>query len=314
MKTRVFLLIAITGLCGVVLPSQAGAQGFGGSGGYNSGRAANMDTLPKWSLGAPLPADAALNYIFVEGTAELRVPPEEIRVVLAVTSEGEAATECQNEIAQKIASVREGWREQQISDDRVVEDFISVLPVYEWETSEREEQEIRVQRAEGYRMQSNLHLAVKTESQAMEAINRAFRSGVTDIVTFDYWSSQIDQQKAKARKSALAAAKAKAKDLLSVFDEPPKVINVQEDSAVYFPNTLYKTYENILEERVVWPSNWRDKPRVLAYRPKMTFYHGLQSQTDVRPNSLPMRPEIAVISTVRLYYQSPAEKSRTAGD
>jgi hypothetical protein len=158
-------------------------------------------------------------------------------------------------------------------------------------------------------MQSNLHLLVKTEPDAMAAINLAFQQGVTDIVTFDYWSSELDAQKAKVREMAIAAAQEKAKTLLAVFDDRPKVINVQENTAVLYPHSLYQTYENILEERVEYNNAWRDKPAIKAYRPKMTFFQGLQSHSDKRPSTPAMRPEISVVSTVRIYYQSPADRT-----
>ena len=53
----------------------------------------------------------------------------------------------------------------------------------------------------------------------------------------------------------------------------------------------------------------RDMPTIKAYRPKMTFFQGLQSNADVNPKSPAMRPEINVASTVRLYFQSPAKKA-----
>ncbi len=264
-----------------------------------------------WSIGPPLDSDSALNFITIDGTAQLRMPPEEIRVVLAITSEAETAAECQQANAERIEAVRAGWKEMEIDEENIVEDFISVLPVYEWRLAERDDQEVRIQQREAYRMQTNLHLAVETEQQAMDAIGRAFQEGVTDIVTFGYWSSHLEEKQVKVRERALEAAKTKAKVLLAVFDEHPPVINVQENTTVFFPHALYQTYENVLEERVDWGPRGRDLPTIRAYRPKMTFFNGLDTQADVRPDGLPMRPEIAVVSTVRLYYQSPAEFSRT---
>ncbi|MGI9455880.1 MAG: SIMPL domain-containing protein [Aeoliella sp.] len=311
MMTRYSMLLVGGCLLGICDMADAPAQGFGGAGGFGVGQTGDSNPATSWSLGPELTSDGALNYITIEGTAELRVSPEEIRVVLAITSESETADECQTKNAERVNAVLASWKELDVPVDDVVEDFISVLPVYEWRIAERDGQEVRMQQREGYRMQSNLHIAVETEEQAMDAINRAFQAGVTDIVTFDYWSSQLDEQRVNARKLAVEAAKAKAELLLAEFDKRPRVINVQEATAVFFPHSLYHTYENILEESVDWGTRWREKPRILAYRPKMTFFQGLKSQADLRHKELPMRPEIAVISTVRLYYQSPAEHSRT---
>ena len=293
------------------------AQGFGGFGGAgnfgdSNGRRSFNDEGGSWTAEGQLmtlPPEAALNIITVEGTANLRVKPEEIRLVLAITSEAKTADECQTKNNAQTQAVLKSWDELKIRKDKIVTDFINVLPVYEWRVEERDGQQVRIQQRVGYRMQSNLHLSVKTEEEAMAAIHRAFQQGVTDIVTFDYWSSQLNQEKEKARAAAVKAAKKKAEVLLAVFDKPPKLVNIQESSKVFFPHSLYRTYENALEEQIEYNNRWRDMPAIKAYRPKMTFFHGLQGRSDVRPPTAAMHPEIAVVSTVRLYYQSPAEKA-----
>ncbi len=64
-----------------------------------------------------------------------------------------------------------------------------------------------------------------------------------------------------------------------------------------------------LEETATFPRGWRELPQIKSYRPKMTFFDGLKSEADVRPANVSLKPTIAVISTVRLYYQSPATKT-----
>jgi uncharacterized protein YggE len=305
------MLILVLSL--IVNPAAGRAQGFGGFGGAGSAtenRHDNFDGV--WRPSSELmllPPENALNYITIDGTAEIRVAPGGIRVVLAVTNEAETAQGCHEKNAAQIKSVLSAWAELRIPEENIVEDFINVLPRYEWQLSEREEQRFRIQKRAGYRMQTNLHVSVKTEKDAMSAIQAAFKQGVTDIVTFDYWSSDLDQQKAKARSAAIAAAQEKSKALLAVFADPPKVINIQESTAVFLPHSLYRTYENVLEEEIKYNSSWNDLPAIKAYRPKMTFFQGLQGSADVRPAGPAMRPEIAVVSTVRLYYQSPADKT-----
>lgn len=290
------------------------AQGFGGFGGAGSQPRSELggDSAGVWHSGGrltKLDPVTALSVITIDGTADLRVVPEEIRVVMATTSEAETADQCQQKNAAQVKAVLDAWAGLKIPPEDIVEDFINVLPVYQWGLAERAGEQVRIQQLTAYRMQSNLHVRVKTEKDAMAAINLAFKNGVTEIVTFDYWSSKLDEQKEKARAAAIAAAKNKAATLLAVFDAPPKVINVQESTAVFFPHALYRTYENVLQEEVEYSGAWRDKPAIKAFRPKMTFFNGLQSESDQRPDQAAIRPEIAVVSTVRLYYESPAQKS-----
>lgn len=315
--TRFLGMFSIVLLLAVLLiPSRVYSQGFGGMGGFGgagdySGRNSS-DSAGTWHPNNELrrlPPEEALNFITVDGTADIRVVPEEIRVVLAVTAEAETAAECQEKSAQQVQDVIEAWEELEIAEDKVVEDFINVLPRYEWRITQRDGEDFRIQQHEGFRMQTNLHVLVETEQEAMDAINLAFKQGVTDIVTFDYWSSKVNDSQVEARAVAIEAAKKKAETLLAVFDDPPKVINIQERTAVFSPHSLYRTYENVLEEEVKYHSSWERLPAIKAYRPKKTFFQGLQSRSDLRPSGAPMNPEIAVVSTVRIYYQSPSDKT-----
>jgi uncharacterized protein YggE len=308
-SAAVVLMLSVCWLCAT--RGSLRAQGFGGFGGAGSAPERSGFAEAGWHPERELPTlppENALYVITIDGTADIRVTAEEIRVVLAITNEADTAELCQEENAALVKAVLNAWKELKIPEENIVEDFINVLPRYEWGLTERDGQRFRVQQREGYRMQTNIHVSVKTEADAMAAIQRAFRHGVTDIVTFDYWSSEVDQQKIKARAAAIKAAQEKAEVLLAVFDKLPKVINIQESTAVFLPHSLYRTYENVLEEEIKYNSSWNDLPSIKAYRPKMTFFEGLQSRSDVRPARAAMRPEIAVVSTVRLYYQSPADK------
>ena len=192
-----FIALSLTFVLGTQLMSQACAQGFGGSGGYDSGSNNKYESTYEWAPGTdddPLDPESALSVIKITGTAEQRVVPEQIRVVFALTGEGESAEECRKLLTARIGGVVTDWKSLNIPAENIVEDFISVLPRYEWRLSEESEawsQKVRQQKHVGYRMQINLHVAVKTEAEAMAAIDRAFRNGQAEIVTFDYWSIHV---------------------------------------------------------------------------------------------------------------------------
>ncbi len=303
----------IVGLCiaaAVACPLFVLAQGGGSYVGSSSTRRSASEYAGLDFKGpTALPTDAALNYITVEGTVETRIKPESIRVVLAVIAEAEEAAACQQQIAEHMAALKKAWGEQGVAAENIVEDFISVLPVYQWRREQRDGQQMMIQQRKGFRMQSNIHLAVKTEAEAMQAINTSFKHGVTDIVTFDYWSSQIDKQKEIARAAALQQAKKKAELLLGVFEHRPAPMNIQDTTRAIFPTAQYRTFENSVgEEYTRWSSN---TPVIRAHKPKMTFIKGVESAADTRPAQMLMEPEIAVVSTVRIYYQAPAAHSRT---
>ncbi|TWU04535.1 SIMPL domain-containing protein [Stieleria varia] len=259
----------------------------------------------------PLSPEVAEGFITIEGKAELRIKPTEIRIVLAVTAEGKTSVECMTEIESSVAALKKGWQEMGVQMDEIVDDFISVLPRYEFELEEVRGKNVAVERKSGYLMQSNLHVSVKDDAEAMRAIKIAFANGVTDIIAFDYWSKEIDDAKSRARSHAIQAAQEKAKVMLAVFgDQKPPVINIQESTNAYYPQSMYVEFENDYGEQYSSNANWRDTPMIRTFRPKNTYYQGLNADGDVQAKELPMRSEITVVSAVRVYYQSPAANSK----
>ena len=87
--------------------------------------------------------------------------PTDVRVVLAVTSEGETAPECQQTIDAAIDGLRAAWSKMGIEPERVVVDFIAVLPRYEWSSEKHGDLDAEVEKKAGYRMQTNVHLAAQ---------------------------------------------------------------------------------------------------------------------------------------------------------
>lgn len=289
-----------------IIPNTFAAAQFAGSRGGVTGH----QDASAWSL-PMLEPETAQAYITIEGQAELRVVPTEIRIVLAVTAEGLTAAECSQQVQSTVSQLKADWTEQKIPADRIVEDFIAVLPRYEFQLQKLDNREAAVEKRIGYMMQSNLHIAVANDAQAMSVIQAAFQRGVTDIIAFDYWSKQLQDVRTKARSEAAKAARTKAESLLApLFDNMPQIINVQEKTVIVYPESLYESFSNGGDDRYEPSySARRDIPVIRAFRPRNTYYRGLYLNADLFSDQLPMRSEISVVSTVRLYYRSPAAKT-----
>jgi uncharacterized protein YggE len=248
-----------------------------------------------------LPPETAQNFIIIDGRAEMRVRPTEIRVVIAVTSEAETAQKCQERVSASIERLKTAWSKMGIAPENIVADFIAVIPRYQWDMEKSGE---AVEKRVGYRMQTNVHVAVQKESDAQAVVTRAFEQGIADVLAFDYWSKDLDEMKVKAREQALKTARSKADTLLgALFHEQPPVVNLQEQTKVYYPESLYHTVAASAEDTV--EEHRSEIAYIHAYRPQHTYYRGLFSNSDVQPRELPMHPEISVVSTVRLYFKSP---------
>lgn len=282
--------------------SPALGQLAGSRAGLGEGAAAVAD-LPR------LAPEIVRGYIAVDGRAVVRVRATEIRVVLAVTGEGKTAQECHQAVEGTVQRLRTAWGKMGVAPEKTVVDFIAVLPRYQWTIEKQGDVDVGVEKLAGYRMQTNVHLAVRGESEAQAALARAFELGITDIIGFDYWSKDLDEVKTRARAEALKAAQGKADVLLgALFEKRPPAINVQEQTVVRFPESLYHSFTSAHEESVA-PSGRRDVPFVRAARPRNTYYRGLTGDSDVEPAELPMSPEISVVSTVRLYFESPGARA-----
>ncbi len=282
----------------VVCPGRGNAQFIGA-------RAA--ESLPA-AAGATLDHRAVENFITIEGKVERRLDPTALRIVLALLVEEPTAAECQAKAGEQEAEVLRAFQALGIAGDAIAVDFISILPVYRWEVETREGRSVAVERPAGFRMQSNLHVEVASEDQAREVLAAAFQLGVSDIIAFDYWSEAIDRTRKKARKEALREAKEKAELLLAaMFDEPPRPLNVHESTRVVYPRSMYGSFENAYAEAIRVPYSSDRIPTIQAVRPKNTYYQGLLDDADVREGGLPLRAQISVVSTVRLYYATPGK-------
>ena len=262
------------------------------------------------------PRANSIETIIVDGSAEIAVKPESLRLVFAVTAEGKESNECSQKVKAAIDTIREGLQPLKITGDRIVEDFIAVIPSYEWENDKVEwdngkKTEYLQEVHSGFRMQTNLHVLCDEETQALAVIDEAFKAGVTEIISFDYFHSDLDRYKRESLKKALAEAKSKSEILLSVFDDKPKVLNVENTMAVNFPESQYVTIAPTpANAKAILPYDWRNYLKIAAHRPKTTFYAGSKEFSDLGLKKPPMNPEIIVRSTIKLTYGGPARQER----
>lgn len=301
------IVIFASGVFAFLFLSQCGQAQLSGSRGGVSQRPGER-SFPT------LTPQAAQSFITVEGKSVLTVKPTSIRVVLALTSESTSSADCKTAIERKVTQLRPLWNEAGVANEKIVEDFISLLPRYEFEVKKVGDQDVAMEKKVGYLMQTNIHLAVKDDAEAMKVLDVAFANDVTDIIGFDYWSEDLDRKKQEARAKAVQVAKEKSKVLLDgLFEKSPPVINIQEETVVHYPSSMYESFTNTSSG--AYQTNYqsrRNLPVIRLARPKNTYYRGHLPNADTQADELPMRAELSVVSTVRIYYESPSAKSFNA--
>ena len=249
------------------------------------------------------------DYIQVDSKVELRVKPDQIRIVLAVSDNAKTSAECEEKVFSRIKQLKEALTEIGVKPDDVVDDFIAVLPRYKYVVENLEGEKVAVETLMDYGMQSNLHIKVPNDELALKAIRAAFKIDITDIIAFDYWSTELDAVKQQALKQAIEKANSKAQLILGqTFDEMPTPINVKASTQLIMPDSLYQSFNNSFSQTL--KQNYRGNlPVITAFRPKNTYYKGhVDPSSDQQPDTVSMHCEISVVSTVQLFFASPVNK------
>lgn len=282
------------------------AQSSGSRGGIHTNPYENQTESRSESLAYEKIED----FILVDSKIELRVKPDQIRIVLAVGGDGPTSSECADQVFQKVDNLKSSLIEIGVKPEDLVDDFIAVLPRYQYFVDELNEEKVAVEKLVDYSMQTNLHIKVPDDAMAMRAIRAAFQLNITDIIAFDYWSQDLDARKQQALETAISRAKEKAKRLLgATFDELPAPINVKSSTKIIMPESLYETFANTHSQTLTQNRRTNNLPVITAFRPKNTYYRGYFDRVaDQQPNTVPMSCEISIVSTVELFYASPAIK------
>ena len=285
------VLLSLTALPAVVPAQMAGQRG-----------AAREEALVD-RLDPPDPT-AAERVITIEAVAQVRVVPSRLRVVLAVAAQAETADEANRTGRALLTETKAKLEAAGVAAADVDTDFIAAFPVYAWQVEQQSGKDVLAENRVGTRVQYNLHVAVPDEAAALAAVEAAAGAEGVELLAVDYWSDDLTGKQVEAQRKALAAARAKADLLLSVFPERPRPINVWENTRILFPAELYRSLPQN-ESRAPRDYGRDALPQVPAPRPLKIYYRGLFANVDALEPEMPGRREIEIVSTVRLYFEAP---------
>lgn len=285
------------GVASLLTASLAYAQAAGSAGGLAMGQMLSR-------LAPPEAADAE-RVITIEGVAEVRVAPTDLRIVLAHAVEAASAAESMRLGREGVAAVKAKLVSQELPAESFDVDFIAVLPVHAWNVEEQSGREVIAERRVAYRVQQNLYVRVPNEESALATIAKALEVDGVEVLAVNYWNAELPAQRQAALEKALAVARRKADLLLEGFAPRPVPINVHESCRILFPQDLYRSFARSQESEHFWN---RELPQIPATRPQNTYYMGLYEDLDAGDPRLPSRREIHVVATVRLYFAAPGRE------
>ncbi|MAG55287.1 MAG: hypothetical protein CMJ83_03265 [Planctomycetes bacterium] len=296
-RTLMVLTVALSA-AHAATPQSSGIRGGTGSG------------QPPQLLHASDPPPASIDrYIVISAHAEVRIAPTMLRVVFAVTTEAPIAADCLKLMRSRIGALTRAVGEEGVEPSSIVSDYISLLPVYAWKVEKQSGRDVAVERRVSSILQHNVHVQIPSEARAQAVIARGLEAGFGDVIAVDHWSSELEKARADAQEKALAEAQRKARLLLDpLFTARPLPINIHEHTTVVYPKDLYRSVINAYESQFRNVSYSGRLPTMAVHRPKNTYLEGFFHPVDVRAGRLPMKPEISVVATIKIYYASPARQ------
>jgi uncharacterized protein len=146
----------------------------------------------------------------VRGMALLEVPPDQVRMTLAVVSTAESAEEAMRRNSERMAKVEKALYKAGVQKGEVQTGRYQIYP--EWSPRPRQAPEDWQPRIIAYRVENTLQLRSRQLTQAGRFIEAAIKAGAdrVDAVVFDLADPRRDRAKAIAEATANARADAQA--------------------------------------------------------------------------------------------------------
>jgi hypothetical protein len=173
-------------------------------------------------LGAKAHADAiAQRTITVTGSADVRVPPDQVQIVVGIESKGATIEKAQGDNDERVKRVLEVARSEAIPDQHIQTDFVQVEPWYKGSGDDY--------RQVGYIARKSISITLGDIRKFEGLFHKLLNAGVTHVDSVDFRTTDLRKHKDAARKLAITAAREKAADLASVLDQGiGRPVSVQE--------------------------------------------------------------------------------------
>jgi len=167
----------------------------------------------------------------VTGEGIVRVVPDEVTVSVRVENEGKNAKEIKKENDRIVNNVLAFVKSMNIEDKYVSTEYIRLNKNYDYNT-----------KTYNYSANQSLSIKLKDLSKYEALMNGLLDTGINRIDGISFSSSKSDSLEAEARKKAVANAKMKAEEYVSVLNQTiGKAVSISEYSSVNNPpQPIYK--------------------------------------------------------------------------
>jgi uncharacterized protein YggE len=258
---------------------------------YNPPKGVNLQTNYSSGSMTPIKADVMIN---VRATSYV--------AILSITQAGESITQTDSLMDIRLNNVFDELRKVGITLDQTHVDFISMLPTYEFELTEKRYSKTLNEVPTGFEMKKNIHVKFADHDRINDLISAAAQAEIYDLVKIDYNVANMDQVYTELRK--------KAEDIIQVKAESYKRMGFNLEAQNYattqgsvYPMERYVQYTaaNTGIPKVYSKKASKDKEKPLEYnyaeKNKTVYYERVPyGQFDAVLNADMVEP------TVQFYY------------
>lgn len=166
--------------------------------------------------------------ISVTGEGKVKVVPDQALISVSVETKGSNATDVKKQNDQTVERVIQALKPYKLPKEDVQTKRISLNPQFDYQKKKYT-----------YNATQTIEILLKDLNQYDKLMESLVDAGINRISGVEFKSSKIEQHKSEARKQAMADAKTKASDYVSVLNQKVgKALNISDNSQVFFPQPV----------------------------------------------------------------------------
>ncbi|MCF6366193.1 MAG: SIMPL domain-containing protein [Bacteroidales bacterium] len=255
--------------------------------------------------------DNAYNYQIVENSnnkemmftvnAIMNVKADSYLAIFNITQTGETAKEVNELVNSKISGFLSELNTQNVKDEDVYTDMISLVPVYEYEVEKKLFSKTYTEVPKGFEMQKNIHIKFTDENMLDDIMTSAANNEIYDLIKVEYFvennNTKYDELRTKSVDYMI-----KKKESFKKLDIDLDTIYhiVIEKSSVVYPIDRYKSYQAFSGTSL---DAKKSKSVTSVRKPKTMFYNKLPyHKYDIVINPAILEPAVQFTYSLTVKY------------
>jgi uncharacterized protein YggE len=182
--------------------------------------------------------------ISVSGSAEVRVPPDEVLLTLGIETRHRNIDDAKNMNDQRMAALLRFLKDAGIEPKDVQTDYVAIRAEYQ-----RDRPEV----TDLYFVQRNVGLRLRKVADFEKVLTGSLKSGVNQVHGIDFTTTELRKHRDAARQLAIRAAREKANDLAKELEvKVGKVLSISENTwgGYWNPRGYNNMSQNVMQNAI----------------------------------------------------------------